>query len=57
MQKDLTLYLVKEAANILRCSESAIHKWVAEGKLRPVRAGNRLRFTEGELRRFLGMKR
>ena len=47
----------KEAATFLRVSLSAIHKWTAQGKLRPVRAGNRLRFPMAELYRFVGMKR
>ena len=47
----------REVAAFYRVSLSAIHKWVGEGRLKPVRVGNRLRFTQAELERFAGLKR
>ncbi len=45
-----------ETAIVLGCSDSAVYKWSAQGKLRAARAGYRLRFTLDELGRFLGVR-
>ena len=48
------LKTLNEVAEELRVSKAAIYRWVAEGRLEPTRVGNRLRFTEDALDRFLG---
>lgn len=47
------LYTPREAAAMLRASLSGVYLWVRQGRLRPQRVGNRLRFTESELHRFI----
>jgi excisionase family DNA binding protein len=48
-----TLYTVEEAARFLRVNPPTVRRWVKEGKLRASWAGQRLVFTEGELKDFL----
>jgi excisionase family DNA binding protein len=43
---------VKETADYLRVSESLIWKQVREGKLKPMRIGDRVLFTRSYLDRF-----
>ena len=43
----------KEAAEYLRVSPGTLYNWVSQGRLRPGRAGNRLRFRREDLDRFL----
>lgn len=47
------LKTLDEVAEELRVSKAAIYRWVAEGRIEPTRVGNRLRFTEDALGRFL----
>jgi excisionase family DNA binding protein len=42
-----------EVAGQLKVTKAAIYRWVAEGKLRPVRVGSLLRFTDESIREFL----
>jgi len=51
------LFKPDDVAGMLRCSRSAVYKWVAKGRLKPVRAGTLLRFTPEEVERFLGLRR
>jgi excisionase family DNA binding protein len=47
------LITLKEAAAYLRVTERQIYRWMAEGKIRPWRAGTRLRFDKAEIQAFL----
>jgi excisionase family DNA binding protein len=44
---------VPDVAAELRVSRHAVYRWVAEGRLEPVRVGNRLRFTDAAIDRFV----
>jgi len=48
-----TLLTAQEAANYLRLSLGTVYNLVSKGRLRPGRAGNRLRFRREDLDRFL----
>ena len=47
------LMTVHDVAAELRVSTHAVYRWVADGRLRPVRAGSLLRFTEQAVADFL----
>jgi excisionase family DNA binding protein len=42
-----------DVAGEFKVTKAAIYRWVAEGKLRPVRVGSLLRFTDESIREFL----
>ena len=48
------VFTTGEAASILKCSESFIHKLRREGKLKAVKIGRSVRITAEELDRMLG---
>jgi excisionase family DNA binding protein len=51
------LFDIKEAANLLSLSPWTLRKWVAAGKLRPVRLGRRVLLEQAELERFVAAAR
>lgn len=54
MQKNtLNLLTRRELAQLVRLSVRTIDEHVARGNLRPVRIGRAVRFTPGEVRRWL----
>ena len=51
------LHTVAEAAAILRLSRRQVERYVAAGRLRPVRFGRRVLFTQRELEAFVAQGR
>lgn len=51
------LVTVAEAAAILRLSRRQVERYVAAGRLRPVRFGRRVLFTQRELEAFVAAGR
>lgn len=47
------LYTVPESAKKLRISVPTIRAWVAQGRIKPVRLGRRVLFTEGQLQKII----
>jgi excisionase family DNA binding protein len=47
------LLTVKDAAQLLACSEAAIRKWIAQGRLRAVRVGRLVRLRPADLERMV----
>jgi excisionase family DNA binding protein len=47
------LLTVKDAATRLACSEAAIRKWIAQGRLRAVRIGRLVRVRPADLERIV----
>jgi excisionase family DNA binding protein len=47
------LLTVKDAAGRLACSEAAIRKWIAQGRLRAVRVGRLVRVRPADLERMV----
>jgi len=47
------IFTVKEFAQLCKLSVPLVRKWVAEKRVRPVRFGRRVVFTEEEIRRFI----
>jgi excisionase family DNA binding protein len=47
------LLTVKDAAQRLACSEAAIRKWIAQGRLRAVRVGRLVRVRPADLERMV----
>ncbi len=50
---DLGLFTTKEAAKMLRLSESALNKLRYEGKIAFVRLGSKVLFTKEQLEKFV----
>lgn len=48
----MKLFTLKEVAEILKCSERQIFRYIAEGKLTGSKQG-KWRFTEQDLKKFL----
>jgi len=46
----------QQAADVAQVNPNVIYKWVSQGKLLPKRAGNRLRFAQDDLERFMSRK-
>ncbi|MCB1197197.1 MAG: helix-turn-helix domain-containing protein [Deltaproteobacteria bacterium] len=44
---------IKEVAHILKCTEYAIRKWSASGKIHPIKIGRCLRFRQAEIDHIL----
>ena len=51
------LHTVAEAAAILRLSRRQVERYVAAGRLRPIRFGRRVLFTQRELEAFVAQGR
>ena len=49
------LLTVRQAALYMRVKPKTIYAWVAQGRLRCLRAGNRIRFRLSDLERWLGV--
>jgi predicted site-specific integrase-resolvase len=49
------MYSTKDTADLLSVTVRAIENWRLKGKLKPLKAGGRCRYTESELKRFLGI--
>lgn len=47
------LLTVNDVAKVCRVHDRSVRRWVAEARLRVVRAGGRLRIARAELLRFL----
>lgn len=48
---------VKDLMARFKVSEKTIYRWVHSGQLEVVYAGRQLRFEEGEIKRFLDLRR
>jgi excisionase family DNA binding protein len=53
LPEDARLLTAREAADYLRLSLGTVYNMVSKGRLRPGRAGNRLRFRREDLDRYL----
>jgi excisionase family DNA binding protein len=49
------MYSTEDVANLLNVTVRAVENWRLKRKLRPLKAGGRCRYTESELKRFLGI--
>lgn len=47
------LYTAKEVADHFRVSRQAVYDWIAAGKLRALRIGDRVRIPESALQEFV----
>ena len=47
------LFTNDEAAEMLRISPHTLRAWLYQGRVRPVRLGSRVLYSEGEIRRLV----
>lgn len=50
----MKVYTVAEAAKILKVSQETVRRWARSGKLKGINPGKGWRFTDKDIRRFLG---
>jgi hypothetical protein len=50
------IYKVDQVAEMFQCSAGFINQLMAKGKIKPHRIGHAVRFTPGDIERFLGEK-
>jgi excisionase family DNA binding protein len=50
---DDEFYTIEEVARLLKVSEGAIRKWIAQGKLKGVKLGRIWRIRKGDLEAFI----
>lgn len=48
----MTMYKLKEVAEILHCSERTLYRWIKDGTLKAVKIGSQWRVSEEEVKRL-----
>ena len=53
----MTLYTIKEVAQMLKINEQTLHRWVRDGKIETTRVANLHRISQEQLDKFLSQEK